>query len=528
MAAARAIVIHPCPLGTRIFAPWFGFLISHLEILRLGGQIKLDRAAGPALGQRKAISIYTWNMNRPTQRFVYVLCALGLAGLLGFVLLDAAPTAAQEPATSQEPAPAEAEAEGSPDEPAPEDSGPGPVVHLTVDSIIHPVSAQHVIEALDHADEIGAEAVVIELNTPGGLLTSTRDIFKAMLSARTPVVVWVAPSGSQAASAGFFILMAADVAAMAPGTNTGAAHPVGGQGEDIEGDMGEKIEQDSAATIRSLANQQGRNAELAEAAVLESKSFTADEALAENLIEFIAPTIEDLLDQIDGQVVEKAGEERVALRTSEAPIERVEMGLFQRILAAIAHPNVAYILMALGWLGLYMELSNPGTILPGVVGAICLILAFYALSVLPVNYAGVALILLALLLFIAEVQVVSYGLLTVGGVISLILGSFMLFKDAGPALRVGLELIVGVSATMLLVVGFLLSKAIQVRHTRVKTGSEGLVGERGVARGAIDPKGKVFVHGEIWRARSDEPVADESEVEVVAVEGLILRVRPLE
>jgi membrane-bound serine protease (ClpP class) len=380
------------------------------------------------------------------------------------------------------------------------------VVRIAVDSIIHPVSAEFVIESLAEADRRRADAFVMELATPGGLLTSTRDIFTAMLSAKTPVVVYVSPSGAQAASAGFFLLMAADVAAMAPGTNTGAAHPVGGSGEEIEGTMGDKVEEDAAATIRSLASRNGRNAELAEAAVLESKSFTADEALENDLIDLVVGDLPTLLREIDGLDVSQEGDEARILRTAGAEITSLEMSGFQRFLSAIAHPNIAYILMTLGGLGLYFELSNPGAVLPGVVGGICLILAFFALSVLPVNYAGIALIILAMIFFIAEVKVISYGLLTVAGVISLVIGSLMLFKSADPAIRVSLEVIISME---------------------IATGAEGLVNKHGVARTVIATEGKVFVHGEIWHAVSDEPIAAGSAVQIVAVDGLTLQVEPL-
>ena len=401
----------------------------------------------------------------------------------------------------------------------------GPVVVIKIDSIIHPPAAEFLKEALAEAEDLDATAFVIELATPGGLLTSTREIFTAMLGSDVPVVVYVSPSGSQAASAGFFILMAADIAAMAPGTNTGAAHPVGGQGEDIEGVMAEKVEADAAATIRSLAGRNDRNAELAESAVLESKSFTAEEALESGLIDLIAEDLQELLAEIDGREIRR-GKDTVTLATSDAIIERREMSSFQRLLSALAHPNIAYILMTLGGLGLYFELSNPGAIFPGVVGAICMILAFFSLSVLPVNYAGVALILLAMILFIAEVKVMSYGLLTVGGLISLVLGSLMLFKSADPAIRVGLDVIAAAVLFSALVVGFMSAMAIRAHRSQVRTGREGLVNERGSARSTLDPKGKVFVHGEIWDAVSDVPVGAGADVVVVGVDGMTLRVRP--
>jgi membrane-bound serine protease (ClpP class) len=402
------------------------------------------------------------------------------------------------------------------------------VVRITVDAIIHPVTAEFVIESLAEADRRQADAFVMELSTPGGLLTSTRDIFTAMLSADTPVVVYVSPSGSQAASAGFFLLMAADVAAMAPGTNTGAAHPVGGGGEEIEGTMGEKVEEDAAATIRSLAHRNGRNAELAEAAVVESRSFTADEALENDLIDLVVDDLPALLREIDGLEVSRDGDEVRILETAGAAIATLEMSGFQRFLSAIAHPNIAYILMTLGGLGLYFELSNPGAILPGVVGGICLILAFFALSVLPVNYAGIALIILAMIFFIAEVKVVSYGLLTVAGVISLVLGSLMLFKSADPAIRVSLEVIVSMAVFTLLVVVLLVTLVVRVHSSQVATGAEGLIHKHGVARTTIENEGKVFVHGELWNAVSRQPIAAGSPVGVVAVDGLTLEVRKLD
>lgn len=400
------------------------------------------------------------------------------------------------------------------------------VVRIEVGMIIHPVAAEFVTRSLAEADAMGAEALVMELDTPGGLLTSTREIFTAMLGAQTPVIVYVSPSGAQAASAGFFLLMAADVAAMAPGTNTGAAHPVAGGGEEIEGVMAEKVEQDAAATIRSLAARNGRNAELAEAAVVESRSFTADEALEAKLIDLVASGVPELLNEIDGrEVIVGGGDERRPLDTARATLHTIEMGPFQRFLSALAHPNIAYLLLTLGGLGLYFELSNPGAILPGVIGGICLILAFFALSVLPVNYAGIGLILLALLFFIAEVKIVSYGLLTVAGVASLILGSMMLFKSVDPAIRVSMDVILSVALVSLLVVGFLVTMVVRVHRTQVKTGAEGLIHERGVARSELAPRGKVFVHGEIWDAVADRRIEAGQPVEVVGVDGMMLSVR---
>lgn len=400
----------------------------------------------------------------------------------------------------------------------------GEVVLARVHSVIHPVSAELIQDAIRTADESGAAAVVLELSTPGGLLTSTREITTAMLGARTPVVVWVAPDGAQNASAGFFILIAADIAAMAPNTNTGAAHPVGGQGEEIQGPLGEKMEQDAAANIRALAARTGRNVKLAEAAVVESRSFTAREALDGKLIDLIAPTLPELLRAIDGRPVRK-GSRVVPLRTAGAAVREVELPPLRKLLAFVADPNIAYILLVLGSLGLYFELMNPGAIFPGVVGGICLILAFFALSVLPVNVAGLALLLLALLFFIAEIKVVSHGLLAVGGILSLILGSLMLFKTPDAVLAVSLRLIASLVVFTVATVGLLLFLAIRAQRTPVRTGAEGLLSERGTARTPIAPRGKVFVHGELWDAVAAEPVAAGETVEITAVQNLTLQVR---
>jgi membrane-bound serine protease (ClpP class) len=388
------------------------------------------------------------------------------------------------------------------------------------------VAADFVREAVTEAAAADAAALVLELDTPGGLLTSTRDITRALLQAEIPVVVWVGPAGAQAASAGFVVLMAADVAAMAPGTNAGAAHPVDGSGGDVEGHLGKKVEEDAAAQVRALAARHGRNVELAQAAVLESRSFTAEEALRERLVEVLAPGLPDLLRAIDGRQVRR-GEESAALRTAGATVRRVEMGRVQRLLAVIAHPNIAYLLITVGFLGIYFELANPGVVLPGVVGALCLLLGFYGLSVLPLNYAGVGLIGLALLLFLAEIKVTSYGLLTVAGTLALVLGSLMLFDTPDLALRVSRPLIAGVAAAAATVAGFLTFLVVRTFRTPVATGAEGMLGGRGVARGPLAPSGKVFVRGELWNAVAEQAVAAGQAVEVVGQEGLTLRVRPL-
>ncbi len=403
-----------------------------------------------------------------------------------------------------------------------------PVVVLTLDDAIHPLAAEYVEEGVAKAKATNAAALVIELSTPGGLVTSTRKITSTILQSPVPVVVFVGPRGAQAASAGFYILMSADIAAMAPGTNTGAAHPVAGGGQDIEGDLGTKVEQDAAANIRSLAGQHGRNLELAEAAVLESRSFTAQEALDQGLIEVMAPDVPSLLEAIDGRTVAKAGSEPVVLSTATALIDRVEMGPIARFLAVISNPQIALLLISFGTLGLYIEISNPGLIFPGVIGAIFLILGFYTMSVLPLDYAGMALIVLALILFAAEFIVPSFGIFTVGGAVSLVLGAVMVFRSPDPALQVDLGLILGVTGSIVLIIGLLMSRVILARNAPVVTGVEGLTREVGTARTDLDPQGKVFVHGELWNARARQPVAAGDRVQVVSVEGLTLEVRPVE
>ncbi len=400
----------------------------------------------------------------------------------------------------------------------------GEVLVVRVKSAIHPVSAELIADAVKEADRTGAAALVIELDTAGGLMISTREITTAILGARTPVVVYVAPSGAQAASAGFFILISADVAAMAPGTNTGAAHPVGGQGEDLPEILGRKVEQDAAANIRSLAARNGRNASLAEEAVVKSRSFTAHEALEGKLIDLVSPNLTSLVRALDGRPV-KRGETTAPIRTAGAEVRRFEISPLRELLGVLADPNVTYILFGLGWLGLMFELMHPGAVLPGVVGAICLVLSFYGLSVLPVNYAGLALIFLAVIFFILEIKITSYGMLTVAGVISLVLGSLMLFKTPEPALRVSVQLIAMLSTFALLVVGFLAFMALRAQRAPVRTGIEGLIHEIGTARSPLNPRGKVFVHGEIWDAVAEEPVATGESVEVVAVRNLTLAVR---
>jgi membrane-bound serine protease (ClpP class) len=420
-----------------------------------------------------------------------------------------------------------AEGEGTVEEPGAPEPAEREVVVVAIRSPIHPVSAEILDGAVREAERRRAAALVVELDTPGGLHTSMREMVKSVLGSRVPVVVYVAPSGAQAASAGFFILLAADVAAMAPGTNAGAASAVGPSGEDIEGTMGEKVEEDARAQIRSLAKRHGRNVELAEAAVTEARAYDADQALEEGLIDLVAPSLTALLQEIDGRPLREPGGEEVTLRTAGAVIERIEPTAFQRARGILAKPDIALLLLSIGSIGLMIELYNPGAIFPGVIGAICLIVGFYALSVLPINAAGLLLLGLALVFFIAEIKVTSYGLLTLAGVVSLVLGATMLFEDADPALRVSLEVVAAAAISAVAVVLFLMFQVLRTHRNPVRTGSEGMVSERGRAWSDLRPSGKVFVHGELWDAVADGPVTKGDPVEVVAVEGLRLSVRPV-
>ncbi len=376
------------------------------------------------------------------------------------------------------------------------------VVRMRVEDTIQPASQQFIERVLLEASERQASVVVMELDTPGGLIDTTRDITSAIMTSSVPVVVFVSPSGARAASAGFFILLAADVAVMAPGTNTGAAHPVGGQGENLPEDVRDKITNDAAAMVRSLAGQRGRNPETAEKAVRDSISLTADEALEENLIDFIAADFPDLLEQLEGYEVTRPGGDTEILTLEEPSVFEIEASFAERLFSVLANPNIAYLLMALGALGLYVEITHPGGILPGVVGVVFLLLGLYSVSVLPVSWAGVALIFVALMLFILEVKVTSYGLLTIGGVISFVLGSLMLFDGPIPAMRVSAGVVLPTAVVVASLTGFLLTRVLKAHKERPMTGTEGLVGEVGRVIGELAPEGKVVVHGEYWDARS--------------------------
>ncbi|MBN1829124.1 MAG: nodulation protein NfeD [Deltaproteobacteria bacterium] len=408
---------------------------------------------------------------------------------------------------------------------AAETEGPsGNIAVITVDAAITPAIAQYIRRNVEEGASNHDEALIVLLDTPGGLDLAMRDIVKDFLGASLPVIVFVYPSGARAASAGVMITMAAHVAAMSPGTNIGAAHPVAiGLGGKMDETMAKKVENDAVAYSKSIAAKRGRNEGWVEKAVIKSESITAAEALKLKVIDVIANDIEDLLEKIDGKEVNlPAG--TVKLRTKEARIVHRSMGLRERILVTLSNPNIAYMLMLIGLAGLYFEFSHPGAILPGVVGAISLILAFFALQTLPVNYAGVLLIIFAIILFIAEIKVVSHGMLTVAGIISLVLGSIMLFDSPIPALRVSLNVMIPSIAVISLFFISVITIAIKAQMKRPMTGGEGMIGQVGKAVTSLEPEGKVFIKGEYWNARSDAFVEEGDSVTVVGMDGLKLSV----
>ena len=408
-----------------------------------------------------------------------------------------------------------------------------PVVYVAeVDGAIHPVSAEYMIQTMARADEAGASLVVFTLRTPGGLVDSTRDIVTRMLAARTPVAIFVGPAGARAASAGFVLTMAADIAAMAPGTHIGAAHPVQpGAPEPMDETMAKKAAQDVAAYVRTLASGRGRNVALAEEAVNQSRAFTEQEALAASppLVDLLARDVASLLEQLDGRTIRRFDGTEVTLALAGASLVTIEMSQRQRVLSAIANPNIAFMLLSLGILGLTIELWSPGAILPGIVGGVSLLLAFFALQMLPVNYAGLLLILLGLLLLGLEIKVTSYGMLTAGGVISLLLGSMILIDAPEPELQLSLQFVVPVVVGFAAIGIFLARLGLAAQRRRAVSGEAGMVGAIGEVLLAInsDRPGQVRVHGEIWRAVAPEPIAAGARVQVTRIDGLTLTVQKL-
>jgi membrane-bound serine protease (ClpP class) len=402
-----------------------------------------------------------------------------------------------------------------------------PVFFAEVDGIINPASAKFITESIDQAVEQGGQCLIIQLDTPGGLMDSMRNIVKKMLASPIPIIVYVAPSGARAASAGVFITMSAHIAVMAPGTHIGAAHPVtlGAEGKESK-TMSEKVVNDAVSYARTIAKTRGKNVDWAEKAVRKSVSVTEEEALKLNVIDFISPNIQDLLTKIDGRIVKFDGVTRTLLTKGVQP-RSIKMSWRYKLLDIISNPSIAYILLMLGIYGIFFELSNPGAILPGVVGGIFLILAFYALQMLPINFAGLALILFGILLFIAEIKVVSHGLLAIGGIISLFLGSLMLIESPTEYMRISLSVIIPAVLVSAAFFMFAITKAIKARLTKPTTGMEGLIGETGTVSTPIAPEGKVSIHGEFWNAISDQNIEKGEKVQVIGVTNLILKVKKI-
>lgn len=403
---------------------------------------------------------------------------------------------------------------------------PTPSIYLLqLNGMINPITSQYVIGGIENAEAEEAECLILQLDTPGGLDTSMRDMVKKMLNSTVPIIVYVSPSGGRAASAGVFITLASNLAAMAPGTNIGAAHPVAlGEGE-INEVMKAKLENDAVAYLKSIAEKRGRNAQWAEKAVRESVSITEQEAIEIGVIEFIANDVEELIEIIDGVRVTTASETRT-LHTKDREIIPVKMTFKDLFLHSLSNPNIAYILLFLGIYGILGEFSNPGSFFPGIVGGISLILAFVAFQSIPINYGGLLLIIFGMVLFIIEVYTPTFGLLTAGGVTSLILGSFMLSKSAAPFLRISLGLIISLSLASAAFFVFALSKGIKIQWKKPVTGREGLIGKVGLTKTVLDPEGTIFIHGERWLASTQgESIKEGEEVEVLEIKMLQLIVK---
>jgi membrane-bound serine protease (ClpP class) len=401
------------------------------------------------------------------------------------------------------------------------------VVHLFLNGTIHPVTAEYVEKGIDFAVSNHAEAVLFQIQTPGGLSESMRSIISKMINSPIPVIVYVAPSGSRATSAGFYITIAADIAAMAPGTHLGSAHPVfgnGGQDSEDSKIMMKKATEDSVAYIKTLATRRARNVEQAEKAVRDSVSFTENAALKANLIDLVAGNADDLLKKINGKAVKRFDGSVRTLHFEKATIVQFEMTRRERFLSMLADPNIAFMLVGLGMLGLMIELYNPGLILPGIVGVICISLFLLSVQVLPINYAGLFLIAFAIVLFILELKVTSYGLLTVGGIISIVLGATMLIDAPIPEMKIAVRVIGSVAAVITITMAFLLALVITLHRKKPLTGVQGLMQEIGTAQTMIDPEGQVFIHGEIWRAVSSHPIQKGDRVKILSVDGLTLHV----
>lgn len=405
------------------------------------------------------------------------------------------------------------------------------VLTIKVDDTIQPITAEYISRAIDQAERTNAQAVLIELNTPGGLVSSTREIIEKITSSPVPVIVYVTPTGGHAGSAGIFILESADIAAMAPGTAAGAAHPVtliGPVQVKPDDEMNRKIENDAAALIRSVASKRDRNVEAAESAVRESKSFTEQEALAQHLIDYVATSPEDLFRQMQGKSFKRFNGATDTLNLVGQPLVGFDMTLKERILDALMDPNLSFLLLAVGLLALYIEFNHPGAVIPGTVGVVFILLAAFALNFLPVRYAALGLILGAFALFAAEAKFASHGVLTAGGIVLLTLGGLLLVDSPIPEMRVHLVTALAVSIPLGLITAFLMTIALRARRNKVVTGEQGLVGETGVAQTELSPQGKVFVHGELWDATATTSLPVGQLVVVKSVDGLMLSVEKME
>jgi membrane-bound serine protease (ClpP class) len=402
------------------------------------------------------------------------------------------------------------------------------VVHLFLDGAIHAITSEYVIKGIDEAEKENADLCVIQIQTPGGVMDSMRSIISRILSSKVPVAVYVAPSGARATSAGFFITVAADVAVMAPGTHLGSAHPVtiGESGQDNENSktMMKKATEDAVAYIKTLTGHRGRNVELAEKAVRDSISFTETEALKSNLIDFVANDVHQLLQKADGKTIQRFDGTQKTLNLQKASIVEYPMTRRQKFLSFLADPNITVLLFSIGMIGILIELYHPGAILPGVVGVISVALCLLSAEILPINYIGALLIVFAIVLFILELKVTSYGILTLGGIVSFVLGATMLFDAPIPEMRISYKVIATSVFLIVATMSFLILMVLQLHRRKPLTGLQGLLQETGTAQTEIHQFGQVFVHGEIWNATANNPIPKGEKVKIVSVDGLTLHV----
>jgi membrane-bound serine protease (ClpP class) len=400
------------------------------------------------------------------------------------------------------------------------------ILKIVVDDTIQAATQERIERAIDQAAAEKDDAVLIELSTPGGLMDSMREIMSKILASPVPVIIYVTPSGSRAASAGFFILESADISAMAPGTNTGAAHPVGLFGGDIKGTLGQKIEDDAAALMRSVVSKRGRNVEVAQSAVLESKSFTDGEALSQNLINYVAPNEQDLFRQISSKPVKRFDGQTVALNLAGKPVRLLDETVKEEIMGFIMNPDIAFILLVVGAFALYAEFNHPGAVWPGTVGVVFILLAIFALHLLPIRFAAVVLIFASFVLFALDAKFGAHGALAIGGIVTLVIGALLLVDSPIPEMRVKLLTALAVSIPLGVITVFLMTVALRARANKVVTGAEGLIGEVGIAQTALAPAGKIVVHGELWDAVASSNVSAGEKVVVQKVIGLELKVDP--